>query len=640
MYSLKGANLTAASFTSDACRTIDTNSNTADGYEELEPGDWYATIENTDGELSSTNVITVTDTHLASVSDVFAQDDYETTNAGGITFNAADDTVVLSATLNKDYSGIFYVYEASETSYSTTKAKAKLDLTTAKVETTSGAGTAGKTAVQPYSKTSSMTAKNAVAQARANGTGAATAIKYVDKESGETTYMFVPETGADGALATAGLVRGREYVIVFDQEEVDTDNISPVARDDVEVSDEFEIPYLEAPAAIKVVDIVASGNAEKANVELYEDEEMTTPLSWLGDSTTGLTFANGVKAVDQSVTIKAFTNTKASTSDGKAMNAAAAILMKGGKLSAFSGTESAAGLSCLYATATFDAGIWGEKKIELTSGIAPVPAQSVGTLSTSYSKSAPNDIKVSFKGLKTAGTVYVVRTQRGSTNYTETDINSDVAGALGGSLTNVVGSADVARGTESVTVTDCVPRIFSTLAKKDAYSAIFVPENQDDFQVATTTVDTPGTNTKNDDDTYCVVGQEATKYSIGGDTTVTGKVLQASAADTDTGAVLLVEDQFGNDITTLAAAINGGSTPAATQLVYTANDSSSTKLATDFKVGVDTDGKIYTNGAYAACSKGDTYKFKITDGWYICFKVDTVGTNAGTNKWVISVTTS
>ena len=81
-------------------------------------------------------------------------------------------------------------------------------------------------------------------------------------------------------------------------------------------------------------------------------------------------------------------------------------------------------------------------------------------------------------------------------------------------------------------------------------------------------------------------------------------------------------------------------TPAATQLIYTAKDSSSTKLTDDFKVGVATNGKIYTNGAYATCSKGDTYKFKITDGWYICFKVDTVGTSAATNKWVISVTTS
>ena len=78
-------------------------------YNGMPEGEWYVTIENTDGITYVSESVIVDLEDVAIMSDVSIENDYETADAGGLDIDDETGKAILNVTFNKDYSGKLYV---------------------------------------------------------------------------------------------------------------------------------------------------------------------------------------------------------------------------------------------------------------------------------------------------------------------------------------------------------------------------------------------------------------------------------------------------------------------------------------------------------------------------------------------------
>ena len=434
VYTTEGGKLTEA-FTSDDLQT-----NVYLG--ELPAGDWWVTIENTEGLTSVTNVITVADHSRAIISDVSFEDDYETAAAAKVDLDEETTNIIVNATFNKDYAGKLYVVSAEETTFTTAK------LTNTKNLTNGISGTGGW-----YNVKKAVNLTNEEASTRGG-------IYYIDSEGAVHCKFPVALTG--GKKVT----RGEDYMLIFDQKDIKGDEISTTAEssdiDDLNISEAATVPYVEAPAEIA---ITAYNKAVPDEAQITFYNESGDVMAWWDDATdevnagvlTGAVYevdSNKIDSGDTPRTIQTLT-----FEDGKA----AAVFV------------GVADKTYAYAKIKTTAGIFAKEATELTSEVVESAPEAASKVELKEASTAA-DATVNFTGLhKMAdGTVYILQGDTGKD--TEALI-------LAQGIDKAIASAKVAGGSTSVSVTNVFKSKFidydnSMTNNNDKFVALFVPDDE------------------------------------------------------------------------------------------------------------------------------------------------------------------
>ena len=468
-YSLDGGDLTKAMNSEDIRTAGGTNM-----AGELKEGEWYVTVENTVGTIFTSDSIFVAESNSGVVYDLTIEDDYSDDGVR-LTFDKDDATPVMSVTLNKDYEGILYIYKDSVVKYDNvvgggakTNPIGVLDL-----ENISFADDDDSTLIKVVTKKSQLTAKNAIALELGRDGGIGSALKYVDKKTGEVTYMFVPGDGTQDTAATTGgldnaanditLTRGTEYKVAFDQYDIEDDDISATARDDIKVTESVAAPYLEAPASIEVTSFSTGTTSPK--VTIYGDDDET--ITWINDA--------GVETIDGFDTMNVYkiTTDTIGASD-KATIPTAVTVVKG------VATLATATLNTNFAYAKFKttAGVFGADSIELVSPVVETAIKPYTKMELTESSDNASDAVVKFTGLRSQapGTVYIMQgdTSVGAmAGITQADF-------LGLSTDDALGSAHVDGAASKVTITGVFKNDQIGAANdEDQFMAVFVPDNTD-----------------------------------------------------------------------------------------------------------------------------------------------------------------
>ena len=411
----------------------------------LKAGEYYVVIENTAGDIFTSNSIEVTEDERAVMTDFAILDSYDTANLPELA--AKTDDLVVEVTLNKQYTGQFYLIEAKKTTYKTA------DMVAAQLNLTSANG--GYATANAKKKDSQVTAKAAM-------TGTPLDYIYYTAEDGTTHIMF--------QIAATTLTRGTDYQLIFDQDEIDSDNIDANASDattsattdNPNITEAFTCPYVEAPESIELSGYTAAGTTAK--VTFYNEDG--DALSWWDAAN-----KTGFEAID----IYGVDSNAISVSDVPATVASYAV-----KEGVVTVNYTATAKTFAYAKATTTKGVFGKDSVTLTSDFAE-------QLSPAYTKmelgvgSASTTAKVSFTGLKKAasGTVYILQGDADTTG-SENDTFAEIKAK---DLETAVGSATVEGGSASVEIADVFAGDQLTTAGKGDYKnlfvAVFVPDLDD-----------------------------------------------------------------------------------------------------------------------------------------------------------------
>ena len=470
VYSLNNGNLTQAAFNSNACRSKNPTVTVAGTvYQELALGTWMATIENTEGELWTSNEVEVALTDIAIMSDVSIEDDYDTAS---VEIAKDTDLAIINVTFNKDYEGTLYLidskYEKSLTDH---------DDNVADFTSTTGAGSIKDTLTEVKSL-ANLTNKKATATATALAS-TSPGIYYEDATGALHCKILVDLTGKyddTGELVT----RGNSYYLVWDQADIDGDEITVSAKkDDLNVSDDMVVPYVEAPDSL-VVSSFAKGST---TVKVDALDENGDKLAWMTEaigSLTGLGLTSAkIFMVD--------TNAKAS---GDASKNAGGLTVKDGTYT-FTTTQ-AINNAYVYVQLKTIAGIFGKDSITLESGLSESAREAVTSISLEEDSSDPTAAVVKFKGLssKAPGKVYIMQgndaTTEALSGTAATDKNA-YAKIAAHDLDDAIASADVEGGAASVTIanvfkaTDMEASLttYGSDVGNNAFVAVFVPDDEE-----------------------------------------------------------------------------------------------------------------------------------------------------------------
>ena len=379
------------------------------------------------------------------------------------------------------------------------------------------------------------------------------------------------------------LERGKEYALIFDQDDIDTDDIT--ASDNTtttfpNITEAYAAPYVEAPEEIELTTYVANAGETTAKITfLNEDGEALT--WWTQANKTGFknvsmynVASNAISSTDVEITPTAYDMTK------------------GVMTVTYTGT----GDSFAYAKATTTKGIFGADSVELVSGIAEEAAEPMDSMKVSDSGA---DAKIEFTGLKKAasGTVYLLQGDTTNNNFAKIGAKD---------LSKAVASSAVEGGSASVVLEDVFDGDMLTtagqLANKNLFVAVFVPDMQDVYQ------------TKKDGDGSGLVfqlKQKATSVKAGNSPLVVDVTTAwATAAGELTITGLEAYDQFGN----LMSAAVANKTAEVSAINTTSTNTESAKA----KYDIATNGRVritLTSTASAATTpfvdKGDGYSVSV-----------------------------
>ena len=387
-------------------------------------GEYYAVVVNEDGNSFISNTITLVYDELPiELGEIAISDDYK--NAKNMVLNARDNKAVVTITMKKAYSGTFYLYEDKITNYSTTNATTAIYVNADLVDDTTN-GYAVKTADK-------LTEKNAIDN---------WLISYVH-ENGETTIMWAPNSNK--------IVRGKSYKVVFDQDALDSDDITATGRKDVKATASALAAYVTAPASIELVTTTA-GSAGKLNI-LDADGKV---MEFIGDALNPIVTVGGAGFAS----VKVFGETAAKASTKVAGQFAS---VKGGVVT----TTALADYAYYQAELKTVAGVYGEKAITLTSGFKAKNVGIASKVKVAENGSTPAQADITLEGVVGNATVYVT--------------------AAGDEASNGTFDADdpsTYRGSVNVKAGDSAATIANVFAKEDigdTFTAWIVPENEETF---------------------------------------------------------------------------------------------------------------------------------------------------------------
>ena len=330
-------------------------------------GKYSAAIVNSDGKTYVSNEIEITAKQQPAIMSGFAlTDDY--TTATNVLCNANDTAAVVTITLNKDYAGKFYVYDATQATYAN--------------NTSINRGALGyaTTAVTSTATTETFTDARAIA----DGTG----LKLTNLD-GSVSYKIVLGTGI-------GVTRGKTYKVAFDQTAIATDDITGTARTDITLTDAVAAPYVTAPATISL-DEVANAATVKISVKDAEGKN----LDYFDLKTNGNA---GLAAVN------VYGNTSKSTTGATNLllaNTAGFTFAKNTLTS--TGTTAAGTHSWYYATVRTTAGVFAKDSVTLTSDVVEGSKAVYASATFEADKTTPTTAKIKFTNLASDVTVYILK---------------------------------------------------------------------------------------------------------------------------------------------------------------------------------------------------------------------------------------
>ena len=519
-------------------------------------GEVYAIVENTNKDRAKTNTITVTDVEQPiEVSDVAIINDYDTPT---ISYAAADADAVMTVTMSKAVDGDLYIYKESTTKYGNGNNFAKI-------------AAADFADTYTVDKASQLTAKNAVAYA-----GYYNGINFRNAD-GSTTYML--KVGDNNMTNKFSPVRGTTYKAVFDQEAISTDNIGATTRADVTVSDPFAAPYVIAPESIALTSHSAGSVPQ---ITLYDAAGEV--LTWLANPADDEVEAYGISNVT--------TYGETGSTKAKAKKTAQGITDgdSGIEKGVITGdTVLNAGSSYFWATVTTEKGIFGAKAVTLESDIVEGTESPYATMNIVDDSTNPHDAVVTFTKLKTPGTVYVIQGGNGVADTAVASFDAD-------DVATYVGKARVEKGDTKVVISDAIESFADSSAANRYYTALFVPENTEDYAKAyPTTYDNTKQSVKDaEKSNNLVVAQIPTSIAFdeegAADTAeITGQGLdkEADISDVISGGKIKAYDQFGDLMQSAAA--------AKTATVTVKNNTLATTEDANAQYEIEADGSVTVN---------------------------------------------
>ena len=227
------------------------------------PGLYTASVMTNNGKIYMSDSISVVENEApAIIKSVTITNDYLTPT---LSYTSNDNRAIVTVKLNKAYEGRIQLYKATDKQY----VNAASETINTVVDNTSIAD--GET-----SETVSLYSDAKVASTATLGH----CWLYVDDVTGEATYKFV---------VNAGLTRGTEYKVIFDQNEIATD--AP-GNGKENVYEHVIAPYLEAPSAVDVYQV-----AEGSPVKITFVNAKGEPLSWITGNITGSTFLSDLRCI-------------------------------------------------------------------------------------------------------------------------------------------------------------------------------------------------------------------------------------------------------------------------------------------------------------------------------------------------------
>ena len=551
-----GAVLTTASVGDGVANMINLDITPARG-----AGTYKATVV-ADGKTYTTNEIIVTNKEEQAVIKEFTiEDDY--TDGSDIDYRTTDARAVVTVTLSKNYVGNIQLWKKSDSKYSAAIDNLVTDDTAVAAWVTSASQRNGAQADGSSILTSDQATNYTVENCR-NGYG----LGHINAD-GTVTYKFV---------ANAGLTRGTEYVVTFDQSSITTD--TPGTGTANVFATAVAAPYVIAPAKIAITKI-SNGNAPEIT---FQDAEGKT-LQWLGKpartAVAGTTLARGASntlAATAFDTAAVYANTvKANDPTAATVTALSPGIGTGNTLvsGVWTGGAYAGSTAYWFAKVTAPAGIYGKDAITLTSEAVPVAQDAASQMNLVQDKDTATSAVVSFSNLRCDGTVYIIRGKaygtNGATDYISTAENIYAGyNAVEGEM--VSGSAQVSAGTASVTVPNAIGKYTGitgtgTEGSGDNYIALFVPADEanygriytDNYSATAAGVTGFNENSKvigtadggqNDDSCGVQITQAPTslKYDANGT-----DVISNDGADTltITTSKIIAYDQFGDKVTTV-----------------------------------------------------------------------------------------
>ena len=380
-------------------------------------GTYKATVI-ADGKSYTTNEIIITDKEQAPTIEAFTlEDDY--TDGTDLHYNTTDQRAVATVTLSKAYTGTLTIYKASDMKYANPiNTRDRLTTSNAVAATTAadaisvGAGTFGDgTTIMTSNQATNYQVLNTVNAAFGRGYG------YINPD-GTATYKWV--------LDDAGVVRGTDYVVTFDQASISSDT---PGRGTANVSEATTAPYVTAPEKIAVTK-VANGSRPEVTFQDADGAELT----WFGYETTDTQadLSGGAAADQNGLGVSSTTQLEAvgieaaqiygatqKTNDPKASGVSVLVTGVTNRVSANDDIAkgvwttqigaNAGAQAYWFATATLTKGVFGADKIELKSEATDNAQDAATDMDLVESKTTATTATVKFSNLRTDGTVYIVQ---------------------------------------------------------------------------------------------------------------------------------------------------------------------------------------------------------------------------------------
>lgn len=618
VYTLDANSLTQEAFNSDLCRSKKPLVNAAGVtiYQELATGNWKVTIENTSGELWTSNEVTVVYDEKAVMTDVSIEDDYDSKDNNGNSVVAIAEktgTAILNVTFNKDYKGTLYLVNSKyEKGYDTTaseKGKNLINLR-AGVKAALDALAGGDASVKTLT---GLTNKKATTNKAA----------YYEDEEG-AIHVKLPV-----ALATTETVtRGESYYLIWDQDDIDGDEVKNTSKKEaLNTSDDMLVPFVVGPASVTVTKY--QNPTTKPEVTLYD--ETGAVLEWWTQNKQKAT-GDAIAGFDSVKLFGVDSNSKSSSDTAISLDATGTQVIDKGVVSL---TSNNIAKKYVYVTMKTTKGIFAEKSATLTSEISETAIDALDSMSMKEDSKNPADAIVEFKGLssKAPGTVYIVNKIADVTAGTIAAIDLE---------TDSLGKATVAGGATSVTISDVFSdkqiskanyenpsnpgNAYTDTDNEEKFAAVFIPDDQELWK--------PYWNGKYAADgvTEQVFVLEPTitsfdktniTYKLNGTTAGTDATATAAAvptkAEIEIGGIQLL-DQFGNKYARFAKsatdtenAVAGSATAVVSTNVESASGTSSVNHKTGIVTVTVSMGTLTAGGAATGAffDKGESFTYKM-----------------------------
>ena len=521
------------------------------------------------GKTYETNEIEISSNEDQAVIESFTiEDDY--TDGTDVVYAKNDTKAVATVTLNKNYQGTFSLYKKTNTKF--TGAAIDTMETAANTPALSASNYAGMQNLNLGDGTSVLTADagtnyNALNMRRTANDPLAVpigeGIGYIARD-GKVTYKWVV-TNAIPANKT-GLTRGEEYVLVFDQDSIATDNIGSGNENKFKTA--IAAPYVTTPAKAEITKA-----AKNAAVEITFKDANDKVMTFMGMQNPIV----GAAAVGMATGSDIYSATKlaASTSDAskKKTNIAAGTIRQGVWTTA---TEVNGEDAFWFAELKFEKGIYGKDEVKVRTNDVQVAYDAASGMKISYATSAPKDVKVSFTNLRTDSTVYLVALQdnnganKAVTAATASNETAETAfKRVYNDPTQAIASKSVSKGEASMTFEGVIEGVVTgddarvtagTLAaikNGNSYIAIIVPDDDVNYSPTYTAAangtataggfaDGEGIDIAAKKTSYKLVGKKEFKT---GASYADATVATPAAFDAKADTAIVAVDQFGNEMT-------------------------------------------------------------------------------------------